>query len=70
MRPPSASVLSLSKTSYSKSVSRFSMLLPKMNDLVPMVVKGIKPNARAVLISRATFLCALALIRVCKKLKI
>lgn len=42
------------------------MVFPKTNDLVPIVVKGIKPKARAVLISRATFLCALALIPVCK----
>jgi hypothetical protein len=41
---------------YEKSSSRFSIVLLKINDFVPIVVKGIKPNARAVLISLATFL--------------
>lgn len=38
--------------------------LSKAKRLVPFVVKGIRPKARAVLISLATFLCALALILV------
>ena len=58
---------SSSTTSYSKSWSLFSMVFPNVNAFVPIVVKGISPNARAVLISLAIFLCALALMPVCAR---
>ena len=58
---------SSSTTSYSKSWSLFSMVFPNVKAFVPIVVKGISPNARAVLISLAIFLCALALMPVCAR---
>lgn len=39
---------------YSSSEASSSALLPNMNGLLPIVVKGISPSARAVLISLAT----------------